>query len=64
MQNYFMGCAVCGRPLRLAESKTENGGLPAHEECCQLRLKLKQVTMPPAKESANPPHFPANKSLY
>jgi hypothetical protein len=38
--------------------------LPAHEECCQLRLKLKQVTMPPAKESANPPHFPANKSLY
>ncbi len=40
MQSYFMGCAVCGKPLRLSAAKSENGGLPAHEECDQLRLKL------------------------
>ena len=35
-----MGCAVCSKPLRLSAAKAENGGLPAHEECDQLRLKL------------------------
>jgi len=42
----LMGCAICGRPLRLVAAKSENGGLPIHEECYLLRLKLKQATMP------------------
>lgn len=43
-QHGFMGCAICGKPLRLAASKSENGGLPIHEECYLLRLKLKEAT--------------------
>jgi len=45
----FMGCAICGKPLRLATAKSDNGGLPIHEECHMLRLKLMQATTPPAK---------------
>jgi len=33
MVNVYMGCAICGRPLRLEEAHTEDGGLPVHEEC-------------------------------
>jgi len=40
----FMGCAICGKPLRLAEAKSENGGLPVHEEC--YYLKVKQASLP------------------
>jgi hypothetical protein len=42
----FMGCAICGKPLHLATAKSDNGGLPIHEECHMLRLKLKQATTP------------------
>ena len=45
----FMGCAICGKPLRLASAKSNNGRLPIHEECHMLRLKLMQATTPPAK---------------
>jgi hypothetical protein len=45
----FMGCAICGKPLRLATAKSDNGGLPIHAECHMLRLKLMQATAPPAK---------------
>ena len=50
----LMGCAICGKPLRLASAKSENGGLPVHEECYLLRLKLKQETTmsPESSESA------------
>jgi hypothetical protein len=44
----FMGCAICGKPLRLATAKSDNGELPIHEECNILRLKLKQATTPPS----------------
>jgi hypothetical protein len=43
----FMGCAICGKPLRLATAKSGNSGLPIHDECHMLRLKLKQATTPP-----------------
>jgi hypothetical protein len=43
----FMGCAICGKPLRLATAKSDDGGLPIHEECHMLRLKLMQATTPP-----------------
>jgi hypothetical protein len=49
MGNGFIGCAICGKPLRLAAAKSENGGLPIHEECYQLRLKLKQAPTPCSK---------------
>ena len=52
MQNYYIGCAICGRPVRLAEAHIEEGDLPVHEECYLLRLKLKQLATPPAKEQA------------
>ena len=45
----FMGCAICGKPLRLATAKSDSGGgLPIHDECHMLRLKLMQATTPPA----------------
>jgi hypothetical protein len=53
MQYGFMGCAICGKPLRLAASKSENSGLPIHEECYLLRLKLIEAT-PPSSASAIP----------
>lgn len=40
MRYGLMGCAICGKPLRLVAAKVENGGLPIHEECYLLRLKL------------------------
>ena len=46
----FMGCAICGKPLRLATAKSDNGGLPIHEECYMLRLKLKQATTVPSSK--------------
>jgi len=49
-RNGFMGCAICGKPLRLAMAKREGGGLPVHEECFLLRAKLEQVPMPPEKK--------------
>ena len=58
MQYGLMGCAICGKPLRLAAAKAENGGLPIHEECYLLRLKLKQATMPP--KSSETPLTPAS----
>ena len=56
----FMGCAICGKPLRLATAKSDNGGLPIHEECYLLRLKLKQATMPQksSETSLNPASRP------
>jgi hypothetical protein len=51
MQHGFMGCAICGKPLRLAASKSENGGLPTHEECHLLRLKLQEAPPPYSEES-------------
>jgi hypothetical protein len=39
MENFYMGCAICGRPLRLEEAHAEDGGLPVHEECYVIRLK-------------------------
>ena len=58
MQNGFMGCAICGKPLRLAAARSENGGLPIHEECYLLRLKLKQGTVPPSKCVTSPQGSP------
>ena len=46
MRYGLMGCAICGKPLHLAAAKSEDGGLPIHEECYLLRLKLKQATTP------------------
>ena len=46
MPSGLMGCAICGKPLRLAAATSENGGLPMHEDCYLLRLRLKQATMP------------------
>jgi hypothetical protein len=51
MQNYYIGCAVCGKPLRLKAAKAEDG-LPIHEECYLLRFNLEQVTKPSEKENA------------
>lgn len=55
MQYGFMGCAICGRPLRLATAKSEHGDLPVHEACHLLRVQLKQETMPSPKGSTNSP---------
>jgi hypothetical protein len=55
MGNGFVGCAINGKPLRLAAARSENGGLPIHEECYQLRLKLKQATMPCSKPGETRP---------
>jgi len=52
MQNYYIGCAICGRPIRLEEAHTGDEGLPMHEECFLLKLKLKQMTTPHTKENA------------
>jgi ribosome-binding protein aMBF1 (putative translation factor) len=54
MQNGFMGCAICGKPLRLAASKTEGSGLPVHEHCHQLRSEPKQAPSRPQKEAPMP----------
>jgi hypothetical protein len=56
----FMGCAICGKPLRLATAKSDNGGLPFHDECKVLRLKLKQATTPtsPPSECDSPHNYP------
>jgi hypothetical protein len=43
MQNCYMGCAICGKPLRLDAANTQDG-LPVHDECNLLRLKLKEAT--------------------
>jgi hypothetical protein len=43
MQNCYMGCAICGKPLRLDAANTQDS-LPVHEECNLLRLKLKEAT--------------------
>ena len=51
MQSGFMGCAICGKPLRLATAKSQDGGLPVHEECYLLRSKLKDAQTQPAKEN-------------
>ena len=47
MKNYYLGCAICGKPLHLQAADTQHG-LPVHEECFVLRLKLrKATTIPP-----------------
>jgi len=51
MHNGVMGCAICGKPLRLAAAKNDDAGLPVHEECCLRRLNQKQAPMPPAQKS-------------
>jgi len=48
-QNGFMGCAICGKPLRLAESKSDGSGWPVHEKCYLLSLEAKQAPSPPQK---------------
>lgn len=56
----FLGCAICGKPLRLTAAKSENGGLPIHEECYMLSLKLKQATTPASKlDNDSPQDYPA-----
>ena len=58
MRYGLIGCAICGKPLRLVAATTENGGLPIHEECYMLRLRLKQATPPPTSSET-----PLNPSL-
>jgi hypothetical protein len=53
-QNYHIGCAICGKPLRLDSAKAGDDVLPMHEECYLLRLKLKQATMLSVKEAQLP----------
>jgi hypothetical protein len=36
-------CAICGKPVRLEESKTDDNGKPVHEECYANKI----VTPPP-----------------
>jgi hypothetical protein len=48
MKNYYLGCAICGKPLQLAGADTQHG-LPVHEERYVLRLKLRQATAAPAE---------------
>jgi len=56
MQNYYIGCAICGKPLRLEAARTEHGDLPVHEECYLLRLK--EAAKPPQKEHDISDHGP------
>ena len=62
MQHGFMGCAICGKPLRLAVSRSEDGGLPIHEECYLLRLKLKEAA-PSGLERSEPAAIPASHPI-
>jgi hypothetical protein len=48
MKSYYLGCAICGKPLPLQGADTQHG-LPVHEECYALRLKLRQATAAPAE---------------
>jgi hypothetical protein len=43
MASHEIGCVICGKPLPIEEAKTEDDGLPVHEECYVLRLKLKRA---------------------
>ena len=42
--NYYLGCAICGKPLRLASAKVGDDVLPMHEQCYLSKLTLKQST--------------------
>jgi hypothetical protein len=44
MPNYYIGCIICGKPLRLGETHVGSDGLPVHEECYVLKVKLAQAT--------------------
>jgi hypothetical protein len=46
MKNDYLGCAICGKPLQVQGADTQHG-LPVHEECYLLRLKLRQATAAP-----------------
>lgn len=36
-------CWICGRPVSLENSKTDEHGNVVHDECLTARLKLKQA---------------------
>jgi len=40
-------CVVCGKPVELESSKTDEGGQPVHEECYIRRLLAAQNETPP-----------------
>jgi hypothetical protein len=61
MKNFYMGCAICGKPLRLEQAHSGDDGLPVHEECYVLgvkRAKTKQEgTTERRKSSFQLPHL-------
>ena len=37
-------CRICGKPVPIETSKTDEGGMAIHEECYVLKLKLEQAS--------------------
>jgi hypothetical protein len=45
---FAVNCAICERPVSLAECKTDDRGLPVHEECyvAMINQKLSEKREP------------------
>lgn len=37
-------CRICGEPVSVETSKTDDGGQAIHEDCYALKLKLEQAS--------------------
>jgi hypothetical protein len=40
-------CAICGEPMELETTKTDEDGKAVHEDCYAARMRLRQITPPP-----------------
>jgi|GraSoiStandDraft_44_1057316.scaffolds.fasta_scaffold83519_3 hypothetical protein len=46
--NFNPLCSICFQPVPLESAKTEEHGLPVHENCYFIKLKLERATNPVA----------------